>query len=110
MNILPADEKRVAVVTGASSGIGYEISRRLASDGHDLALVARDRRRLEELADELGRAYGVDARAISKDLSRDSSAEEVFEERAPVSMCWSITRALTFTACFPRRTCEGNWK
>jgi short-subunit dehydrogenase len=43
----------IAVVTGASEGIGAELARILAREGHDLALVARRRERLEALADEI---------------------------------------------------------
>ena len=46
----------VAVVTGASSGLGVELARRLGSRGHELVLVARSTGPLEELASELGSA------------------------------------------------------
>jgi short-subunit dehydrogenase len=43
----------VALVTGASSGVGRELARLLCERGHDIVVVARRRERLEELADEL---------------------------------------------------------
>ncbi len=54
---LPApDSATTVLVTGASSGIGRELSRELARRGHHVTLVARRRDRLAELADELGAA------------------------------------------------------
>ncbi|MBI2711147.1 MAG: SDR family oxidoreductase [Actinobacteria bacterium] len=53
-----------ALVTGASSGIGREIARRLADDGHHLVVVARREAALRSLADEIG-----DAEVIAADLA-----------------------------------------
>lgn len=68
------------LITGASSGIGYELAKRFARDGHDLVLVARSRERMETIAKELGGPAGVALKAIPKDLSRPRSAQEIFEE------------------------------
>jgi short-subunit dehydrogenase len=67
------------VVTGASSGIGRALARRLAAEGLDLVLVARSAGVLEELAGELSGQHGVAARALPVDLARPTSADEVAE-------------------------------
>lgn len=59
-----------AIITGASSGIGLEIARLLATRGHPLILVARRRDRLQALATELGAAHRVPVEVIDLDLAR----------------------------------------
>lgn len=65
----PMSSPGLAIVTGASAGIGRVYAQRLAARGHDLLLVARDRDRLTALCAELSAAHGVQAEAFVADLS-----------------------------------------
>lgn len=62
----------LALVTGASSGIGKAYAERLASDGHDLIVVGRRRNRLEELAAALSE---VDVQVVVADLANDEGID-----------------------------------
>lgn len=66
-----------ALVTGATSGFGQAFAQRLASDGWDLVLVARDESRLAEVSDALTGTHGVRVEALSADLSTVSGVESV---------------------------------
>ena len=59
MHNVPGDTSKTALITGASSGIGYELTKLFARDGFGLVLVARDAPRLEKMADELRRSSNV---------------------------------------------------
>ncbi|MGW7331995.1 SDR family NAD(P)-dependent oxidoreductase [Streptomyces sp. NPDC054840] len=63
-----------ALITGASAGLGVECARQWAQRGADVVLVARRVDRLEELAADLERRYGVKARPIAADLARPGAA------------------------------------
>lgn len=66
--------KRLAVITGASSGIGADFARILAARGYDCAITARRKDRLEALAAELEKDHGVSATVIAADLGVAGSA------------------------------------
>jgi NAD(P)-dependent dehydrogenase (short-subunit alcohol dehydrogenase family) len=69
-------EGKVAIVTGASSGIGAEISRTFAEAGAQLALVGRDPERLRRTADAV-EAAGAEAAVIGADLADDASGPAI---------------------------------
>lgn len=68
------------VITGASSGIGTELARGLAKRGHNVALVARRRDRLDTLADELRATHGVAVAVHENDLGDGAQRKELVAE------------------------------
>jgi short-subunit dehydrogenase len=71
--------RRVAIITGASDGIGAELARLMAKKGHDLALVARRRERLEALATEIAGAGRPLPLVIPLDLAEASAPDALAE-------------------------------
>src|SRR5919204_3116095 len=80
MALPPPAPDSTALVTGASSGIGRELARELASRGHGVTLVARRVERLNELAAELNGDQGVRTETIAADLSREGERDRVAAE------------------------------
>lgn len=72
--------KQVALITGASSGIGKELARLHASKGGDLVIVARRQQALEELQQELESKHGVTIKSLAFDLSDPASPQQLFEQ------------------------------
>lgn len=78
------------LVTGASSGIGRELARVFAHKGHDLILVARDKARLEQLADELRGETGVSVEVLPQDLSMPGAAQKILDQLAQKALTVDI--------------------
>lgn len=72
----------VALVTGASFGIGAEFARVFAEKGYDFILVARSEDKLRELAKELLSLYGSNCTVIASDLGQPNAAQKLFDEVA----------------------------
>lgn len=70
-------EKKWALVTGASSGIGQELAREYAIRGANVVLVARRKDRLTALAQQLSKKYAVDVHIIIQDLSEIDAAKKI---------------------------------
>jgi short-subunit dehydrogenase len=71
---------KTSLITGASSGIGYELAKQFAKNKINLVLVSRSENKLIELAQELSKEFGVTCHVISKDLSNYHTAKEIYEE------------------------------
>jgi short-subunit dehydrogenase len=88
MSIPPPDPSSVALITGASAGIGEQFARQLSARGHRVALVARRAERLDQLASELGgpeRAFAISADlAVPED--RDRLAADLEQRGATVEL------------------------
>ncbi|BCU80340.1 short-chain dehydrogenase [Polycladomyces abyssicola] len=83
----PPTSPRV-LITGASGGIGYELAKRFARDGHDLILVARSEDKLRQLAEELSRTHGVKADVVPQDLADPSGPDAVI--RSVREQGWNV--------------------
>jgi hypothetical protein len=69
-----------ALITGASGGIGYELAKLFAKDHHNLVLVARNGRRLAQIADELQRQFGITVATVALDLTDPKAPQFLFDQ------------------------------
>jgi short-subunit dehydrogenase len=74
------DNEKHALVTGGTSGIGYELAKLLARDGYNLVIVARDESDLASVASALTGQYGVNVVTFSKDLFDPENAFTLYED------------------------------
>ena len=72
--------KNVALITGASAGIGKEFANIHAEKGGDLILVARRKDKLEELKEQLQKKHNLEIKVIAKDLAAPNAPQEIYDE------------------------------
>jgi short-subunit dehydrogenase len=75
-------QRRTALITGASSGIGLALAELCARDGYDLVLVARREDRLRELQEKWTAKYLVNVRSLPMDLGDVAAPQRLFDELA----------------------------
>jgi len=71
--------KKTALITGPTTGIGYELSRLFARDGYDLILVSRDEGRLRALEQELKTRHRTKSHIVAKDLANGDTPREIHD-------------------------------
>ena len=71
--------REIALVTGASSGIGMEIARILASQNCDLVICARRKKELDDLSKELTKKYNINCKVIVADLTTDKGINKIIK-------------------------------
>ena len=71
---------KTALITGATSGIGRELTNLFAKDGYNLVLVARSGDSLRQIADEYEQQFGIRATTITQDLADPKAAEYIYEQ------------------------------
>lgn len=73
-----ANRNKYALITGATSGIGYELAKLFAKDSYNLVLVARSEDRLQEVTDKLKNEYSIEVTPLAKDLFDPAAAGEIY--------------------------------
>lgn len=71
---------KTALITGATTGIGLELAKLFAKNKFNLVIVSRNASRLKDVSESLSNEYKVTVKSISKDLSKNNAAREIYEE------------------------------
>jgi short-subunit dehydrogenase len=79
--------ERTALITGGSSGIGYELAKLMAADGYNLVLVARDLSRLTDCSRSLSGQFNIACTPLSVDLSRTDAGDMVYSAMRHRGIC-----------------------
>ena len=82
-----------ALITGASTGIGYELAKLFADDGWNLVLVARNEARLQQVAAELRATHRSEVEVLAKDLTIATAPAEIFESLRDVPISALVNNA-----------------
>jgi uncharacterized protein len=78
MQFKPKNGKQYALVTGATSGFGFEFAKLLALHDHNLILVARSLEKLREVAEVITESYPVNIILLAKDLFNPDAAKDIY--------------------------------
>jgi short-subunit dehydrogenase len=78
-NINSSNKTKYALVTGATSGIGYELAKQSAEHGYNLILVSRDKSELTKVSRQFSK-YSIEVHTIAQDLSEEDAAQQVYDE------------------------------
>ncbi len=80
------NDRDVVLITGASSGIGFEFAKVFAANNYNVILTARSTERLEKLAEELKNRYKIEVFTITQDLSLPGAAKNIYDKVKKMQM------------------------
>ncbi len=83
-------DRKTALITGASFGIGLELARIFAREGHNLVLVARSADKLRQVASELEKAHGARSLILAVDLTDPGASAYVLDQTTRASIVVDI--------------------
>lgn len=76
----PFMNNKTVLITGASLGIGYELTKIFAKNGYNLVLVSRNEKRLNEIAEQLKKEYKIKVNVVVSDLANPNAPAEIFKK------------------------------